>query len=281
MAVSAADVKKLRDATDAPMGECKAALEEAGGDFDRAVEILREKGKAAAGKRAGRETGEGIAKFVVSADRKTAAGIVLECETDFVARNESFIALADKLANAFLATDPGSDPTALEVDGKTVAVHLEEAVAVIRENIRLVKATRFTHDGTIGTYNHHDGKKACAVLVTGEGDGNAEAANNLAMQVVAIGAEYATIEQVPADKLETELRLATERTQNETPDKPANIIENIAKGRMKKEFLQVAVLSEQVYVKDGSKSIAQYVKETAGDAKIVSFTKLTVGASGE
>ncbi|MBS1706087.1 MAG: translation elongation factor Ts [Armatimonadetes bacterium] len=278
MAVSAQDVKRLRDDTDAPMGECKAALEEAGGDFERAKAILREKGKAAAGKRAGRATGEGIAKFALSPDKKTAAGIVLECETDFVANNEKFKELADTLVNAFVTTDPGSDPNAVVVNGKPVATLLEEAVAVIRENIKLVKAIQIKSDGVVGIYNHHNGKKAAAVLMSGEGDNVSEAGNNLAMQTVALGAQYVDVEAVPKEILDKEYEIAMQRTQAEQSGKPQNVLENIAKGRVNKEFMQTQVLMEQPFAKDPSKTVKQYVEETAKGSKPTKVISLAVGA---
>ena len=141
---TAADVGRLRAETDAPLMECKAALDEADGDFDRAKQILREKGKAAAAKRADRTTAEGVVAFAKSADGKTVAGVVLESETDFVARNDQFIATAQKIAEMVRDGAAGADPLTLSADGKTVNDLIVEAVGKIRENIRLAKAVRVT-----------------------------------------------------------------------------------------------------------------------------------------
>src|SRR5580700_5752825 len=125
---TAADVKRLREETDAPMMECKQALDEADGDYEKAKTILREKGKAAAAKRADRSTAEGAVAFAASADGKTVGGVVLECETDFVANTDVFIDLAQKIAEAYRDNGVGADPLAVTVDGKTVKELTEEAV---------------------------------------------------------------------------------------------------------------------------------------------------------
>jgi len=165
---TAQDVKKLRDATDAPMMECKSALDEADGNLDRAKEILREKGKAAAGKKAGRATGAGV--VAIANSNGNVAGVVLETETDFVSRNEAFVALAQKAADALLAD--------ANVDLSTYPV---ESAAAFRENALLGKTVRLENAGVVSIYVHHDKTKGS--IVTGEGD--AEARRQVAIHAVA------------------------------------------------------------------------------------------------
>ena len=276
--ISAADVKKLREETDAPMMECKGALDEAGGDFDKAKQILREKGQAAAQKRAGRSTSEGIAKFVASQDGKTAVGLVVECETDFVAKNESFKELVDKLANGMLAAGAaGSD---VVVDGKTVAEHLEQAIAVIRENIQLKKALFLqAKDGLIAVYNHHDSKKASAVEVSGSASNMKDAGFQVAIQTVAFPPTFLKKEDVPADVIAEEIKIETERAINE--GKTREIAEKAAVGRVNKEYYQKEVLLEQMMYTDQKKSVSTYLSEEGkvggGPISVLQFVRLEVG----
>src|SRR5438128_1301573 len=129
MAFTPADVMRLREMTDAPMMECKAALTEADGDFEKAKEILREKGKSAVAKRADRTTSAGVVAFSTRHDHKVIGGVVLESETDFVARNEDFVAIAEEIAEIFMHHDPGNDPMAVKHGDKTVKDIVEQAVA--------------------------------------------------------------------------------------------------------------------------------------------------------
>ncbi len=276
--ISAADVKKLREETDAPMMECKAALDEAGGDFAKAKEILREKGQAAAAKRAGRSTSEGIAKFVAAAGGKSAVGLVVECETDFVAKNENFIALVGKLADGMLAA--GSAGPDVTVDGKSVATHIEEAIAVIRENIQLKKAVFVqAKEGVIAVYNHHDAKKASAVEVSGSASNLQDAGFQVAIQTVAFSPAYLKKDDVPKDVIENEIRIETERAINE--GKSPEIAEKAAMGRVNKEFYQQQVLLEQPMYTDAKKSVSAYLAEEGkvggGPISVLQFVRLQVG----
>lgn len=279
MAISASDVKRLREETDAPMMECKVALEEAGGDFEKAKAILREKGQSAAAKRSGRSTSEGVAKFVVSADGKTAVGVVLESETDFVSNNEGFRKLVDTLANGLLnapADAVNGDVNSVSIDGKTVAELVTEGVALFRENIQLTQAVKLETDGAIGVYNHHTGKQAAVVMVSGDAANAGEVATKGAIQAVAMGATYLTKAEVPQDIIAQEMELETQRAIND--GKPAEMAAKIAEGRVNKEFFKSQVLLEQPFLEDESKSTAQFLKEMAqGTAEVTGFKRLTVG----
>ncbi|MBS1721801.1 MAG: translation elongation factor Ts [Armatimonadetes bacterium] len=278
MSISASDVKKLRDETDAPMMECKAALEEAGGDMAKAKDILRTKGQAAAAKRAGRSTSEGIAKFVVAADGKSAAGIVVECETDFVAKNDSFKALVDRIASGML--EAGSANADTVIDGKTVAVLLEEAVAVIRENIVLKKSTFLSSTrGVFAVYNHHTGKTASAVEVSGSASNLQSAGHQVAIQTVAFPPSFLKKEDVPKDVIDREIQIETQRAIEE--GKPAEIAEKAAQGRVNKEYFQKEVLLEQMMYTDPKKSVSNYLAEEGkvggGPIAVLQFVRLEVG----
>lgn len=256
---TAADVKKLREDTDAPMMECKAALDEADGDFARAKEILREKGKAAAVKRAGRSTGAGTVAFA-TANGKT-AGIVLECETDFVALNPEFVAYAQKAAEA-------------AVGGATSFEDIQtEATAKFRENSKVGKVVVF--EGNVATYVHHDKTKGAAVAFSGDGD--VDAVKKVAIQAVAFPPEYLSKDQISQEWLDAQLATETKRAIDE--GKPENIAKNIAQGRVNKEVVKQVVLLEQPYYADPAKSVAQYLAESAKGVTITEFAYLAVGVA--
>lgn len=271
---TAQDVKRLREETDAPMMECKGALDEADGDFEKAKQILREKGKAAAGKRAGRATSAGVVAMSVHHDHKIVGAIVLESETDFVARNEDFVALAQELAEIFLHNEPGSDPLAVKHGDKTVGEMVEGAVATIRENIKLAKAMRITSENQLCTYVHHDRTKGSIVEMTGDATVH-DAGRSVAIQVVAFPPEVVSKDQLSQEMLDREIEIETQRAIGE--GKPENIAKNIAQGRVNKEFVNKAVLLEQPFYVDPSKSVKQYMAENAKGSEIKSFVYLAVG----
>lgn len=273
---SAADVKRLRDETSAPMMECRSALDEAGGDYERAKEILREKGQAAAAKRSDRSTSEGIVA-IATAD-SAIAGVIVQCETDFVSTNSDFKALVAEVAKIVL--DKGAAGLSLEEAleltndaGTSIKGLLEEAVGKIRENIQLAKVVKMS-GGSYGYYVHHDNKKGAIVELN---SGNDEVGKYVSMQVVSANppAEFLTKEELPQDRLAKELEIETERAIQE--GKPAEMAAKIAQGRVNKEFVKSAVLLEQPFFMDASKSVADYVKEKSAGLTVTGFTKLAVG----
>ncbi len=273
---SAADVKRLRDETSAPMMECRSALDEAGGDYERAKEILREKGQAAAAKRSDRSTSEGIVA-IATAD-SAIAGVIVQCETDFVSTNSDFKALVAEVAKIVL--DKGAAGLSLEEAleltndaGTSIKGLLEEAVGKIRENIQLAKVVKMS-GGSYGYYVHHDNKKGAIVELN---SGNDEVGKYVSMQVVSANppAEFLTKEELPQDRLAKELEIETERAIQE--GKPAEMAAKIAQGRVNKEFVKSAVLLEQPFFMDASKSVADYVKEKSAGLTVTGFTKLSVG----
>ncbi|MCH8979434.1 MAG: translation elongation factor Ts [Armatimonadetes bacterium] len=278
--IDAQIVKRLRQETGAPMMECKKALVEAEGDFDRAKQILREKGQAQAAKRAGRATSEGIAAVVASEDSTKVACIVVECETDFVARNADFKTMVGELADGLLASvEAGAGETvepdlSTVINGMSLQQHAEEAVAKIRENIRIVSAVvaKAADGGKIAVYNHtNTGKAASYIEYTGD---DAKAAFQVAIQTVAFPPTFLRKEDVPQNLIDEEIKTETQRAINE--GKPADIAGKIAQGRVNKEFFQSRVLLEQPLWTDAKKKVSDYAK--AAGIEIVGYRHFAVGA---
>jgi elongation factor Ts len=272
MAYTAADVKRLREETDAPMMECKAALEEAGGDFERAKEILREKGKAAAGKKAGRATTAGAVAISATPDNKAVAGVVVESETDFVSKNPEFASMAQEVAD--YVRDHGA-PAGNPMDDPKMKEFAENIVAKFRENIQITKAVRVASENPIHTYVHHDKTKGTIVLAEGENAGS-EAVRKVAVQAAAFPPEVVSKDQLSQEKLDSEIEIETKRAIDEGKDE--KIARNIAQGRVNKEYVKRVVLLEQPLYIDPNKSVAQYLAEEAKGATVSSFVYLAVGA---
>ncbi len=270
--ISAQMVKALREKTDAPLMDCKRALEEAGGDMPKAELILREKGMAQAAKRADRSTNAGVVAVASSDDHKTIGAIVLESETDFVARNEDFIALANKIAEA-VRDNESDEPLKIQVNGSTVGDMISEAVGKIRENIQLTKAVRMTSNSPIASYVHHDRTKGAVIVV--EGEGSHEVIRKVAIQTVASPPQVIRKEQLSQEKIDSEVEIETQRAIKEGKDE--KIARNIATGRVNKEYVKKVVLLEQPFYMDANKSVGQYLKEEAKDANVKDFLYLSVG----
>ena len=277
--IKAADVKALREQTGAGMMDAKAALIEADGDADRAIELLRVKGQASAAKRSDRGTSEGIVASYIHANKKVGALVEVQCETDFVARNEDFIKMSEQIAT--MVRDAGSvpeDPHELTHGGVSVKALIEEAVGKIRENIKVAKAAVLKTEKTLASYVHHDKKKAVIVEIEG-GDGSAEVGRQLAIQSVAFPPEYVSRDQVPQSMIDAELETETQRAINE--GKAPDIAKNIAMGRINKEFMKRVVLLEQPFYKDNNISVAQFVEtesKTVGTPiKVLSVHRFVVG----
>lgn len=277
MAYTAQDVKRLREKTDAPMMECKAALDEANGDMDKAEIILREKGKGVASKKAGRATTAGVVAFSVSADHKRVGAVVLESETDFVARNEMFVQVAEELAEIFLHNDPGTDPMAVMHGDKSVKDIVEGLVATIRENIQLTTVIHKVTENQFATYVHHDKTKGSLIEITGDDDQTRNVGRKVAIQTVSQPPDVVKKEDLSQEKLAAEIEIETKRAIEEGKD--ANIAKNIATGRVNKEFIKKAVLLEQPFYMDPSKTVAQFLSEEAKGHQIIGFTYLAVGSN--
>ncbi len=272
---TAADVKRLRDQSGAGMMDCKNALAEADGDFEAAIEILRKKGVKDAGKRADRTAGNGL--ITAQLDGNTEGVMVeLNCETDFVAKNEQFQELAAKIAKAALKNKVADRLTLLTAEtdsGKTVEQLIEEASASIKEKLELGRYARL-EGGYVTTYLHksdRDLPPTLGVLVQLDG-ANEEVAKDLAQQIAAMRAQYVTRDQVPAEVVEKERRIAEEITREE--GKPEQAIPKIVEGRLGAFFKDV-VLIEQASVKDPKQSIKQVL--AAGKVSVQAFARFQVG----
>lgn len=269
-AVTAAMVKELRESTGAGMMDCKKALAATDGDMDKAVEFLREKGLAAAAKKAGRIAAEGIVKTVVSG--KEAAIVEVNSETDFVAKNADFNAYVDDVAAQALHTSATDIDTFLaekwEKDTtKTVAEALSSEIAIIGENLSIRRFEKVSQpNGMVASYIHMGGKIGVLVNVetTVVNEAIEEMAKNVAMQVAAIKPLYTSDAEVDADFLAKEKEILTAAAKNEKPDANDKIIEGMVKGRINKELKEICLL-DQVYVKaeDGKQSVSAYVAQVA------------------
>ncbi len=272
MAISATDVKKLRDATGAGMMDAKKALEEAEGDFDKAIEVLRVKGAAKAQKRGAERTAS--AGLVASSG---GALVQINCETDFVAKSEGFIALADEIAAAADQAKAVDAEALAEVplpSGRTVAEAIQALAAVIGEKLELGRVAYF--DGKAATYLHRrasDLPPAVGVLVAFEGTDEA-AARGAAMQIAAMRPQYVTREEIPADVVEKEREIAAATAREE--GKPEQALPKIVEGRLNGFFKDV-VLLDQPSVQDSKKNV-QAVLTEAG-VSVTRFARFEVGSA--
>ncbi len=271
--ITAADVNKLRQITGAGMMDCKKALVEADGDFDLAIENLRKKGQKVAANRADRESTEGASIAIVNADKTAGVVITLGCETDFVGKNEGFVKLATDLANHALAFHTKEEFLASDFGGMTVADKLIEQTGVIGEKIEITVFERL--EGTfVGSYIHAGNKIATIVSLSANVEGADEAARNVAMQAAAmnpIALNEAGVDQAIIDK---EIEIAKEQLRAE--GKPEAMLENISKGKIQR-FYKDNTLVNQDYIKDGSMSVAAYIKTVDPSLVITGFKRAALG----
>lgn len=265
MAITASMVKELRERTGAGMMECKKALVESNGDLDAAVEHLRKTGLAQADKKATRIAAEGQIILAINADDTHAVMVEVNCETDFVAKDESFLAFANQVADAALASASDDVATVMSDDLETTRQTL---VSKIGENVQVRRMARMTSDGTIGAYVHGG---RIGVLVDLEG-GDADLARDIAMHVAALNPAFRSVDDVPAEVLEKEKQFLI--SQAADSGKPADIIEKMVTGRLRKHLSDITLLG-QPFVKDGDVTVEQLLKNNG--AKVVSFTRLAVG----
>ena len=273
MAVTTALIKELRERTGAGMLDCKKALEENGGDIEKAIDWLREKGIAKAAKKSGRVAAEGLVFGAVSSDRKK--GVILEfnSETDFVAKNDEFKSFGEKLVQLSLEHDVTSEDELkeLQLEGKKIDNVLTELIAKIGENMNIRRLKLVKTDGFVETYIHLGGKIGVLVNMSGEATSeNIEKAKGVAMHIAAMDPKYLNSEQVTTEDLEREKEIA--RHQLEQEGKPANIVEKILEGKMRK-FYEENCLVNQKYVRDDSLTIEKFIAPLS----IVSFDRFKVG----
>lgn len=275
MAISASDVKKLRDVTGVGMMDCKKALEEAGGDFDAAIDLLRKKGQKVAAKRADRDAKEGAILTRSSADKKTAILVEVNCETDFVARNEGFQEFADAIADVVMSGLPADRNALLAMtlpDGRTIETALTDMTGKIGEKIDVRQMTVVrVQEGEVISYIHPGARLGVLVKTSGAGDLET-AGRDVAMQVAAMNPVAATRDEVDADLVQKEMEIARDAALNE--GKPEAIVDRIAQGKVER-YYKDNVLVEQPFVKDSSQTVQDMLK--AAKVDVHGFVRFALG----
>ena len=271
--ITAADVNKLRTITGAGMMDCKKALVESEGDFDLAIENLRKKGQKVAANRSDRESTEGAAIAVVNAENTAGVVITLNCETDFVGKNESFVKLATELANQALKFNTKEELLASDFNGMTVADKLIEQTGVIGEKIEIASFERL-EGAFIGSYIHAGNKIATLTALSSKVDGAEEVARNVSMQAAAMNPIALNEDGVDAVVIEKEIEIAKDQLRAE--GKPEAMLDNIAKGKLNR-FFKDNTLVNQDFIKDSSMSVAAYVKSVSPDLTVTGFKRVALG----
>ena len=273
MKITASEVNKLRQATGAGMMDCKNALVEAEGNFELAVENLRKKGQKVAAKRADRDSAEGAVLARVNAENTAAVLVSVNCETDFVAKNDSYLALANSILDVALNQTSLEGLLAADLFGMTVAEKLIEQTGVIGEKIEIGGFERI-EDAFVGHYIHAGNRIATIVGLSADIDGAAEVAKNVAMQAAAMNPLALNEDGVDASVIEKEIEIAKDQLRLE--GKPEAMLDNIAKGKIKR-FFKDNTLVNQDYIKDNKQSVAQYVKSVDVDLTVTNFRRLALG----
>lgn len=270
--ITASLVKELRERTGAGMMDCKKALQQTDGNIEAAIDYLRENGIAKAAKKADRIAAEGLSYIEVKGNK--AVILEINSETDFVAKNEKFVALVKNVADAILAAEPKTLEEALQVEaqGGTVEAVINEGIATIGEklSLRRFEVVSKTDSDAFGAYSHMGGRIGVLTLV--EGSIDEEAAKDVAMHIAALAPRYLDESEVPADVLEHEKKVLTEQALNE--GKPANIVEKMIVGRINK-FLEEITVVKQKFVKDDSLTVEKFVASKGG--KLAKFVRYEVG----
>ena len=270
--ITASLVKELRERTGAGMMDCKKALQQTDGNIEAAIDYLRENGIAKAAKKADRIAAEGLSYIEVKGNK--AVILEINSETDFVAKNEKFVALVKNVAEAILAAEPATLEEALQVEaqGGTVEAVINEGIATIGEKLSLRRFEVVTKSDAdaFGAYSHMGGRIGVLTLV--EGSTDEEAAKDVAMHIAALAPKYLDESEVPADVLEHEKKVLTEQALNE--GKPANIVEKMIVGRINK-FLEEITVVNQKFVKDDSFTVEKFLASKGG--KLAKFVRYEVG----
>ena len=273
MAVTMAEISKLRKLTGAGMMDCKKALTETNGDIEAAKEIIRKKGQAVAAKREDREAAEGCT--LAKAEGSYAAIVALKCETDFVAKNESFVALTKRILEAAVAAKATNreDVLALTIDGVDVKTLITDEIGKTGEKMELGDFEYLEAPYT--TAYIHPGNKLATIVGFNQADTDYQVAHDVAMQVAAMNPIAVRSEEVPADVIEKEMEIGREKARQE--GKPENILDRIAQGRLHK-FFQENCLVDQAFVKEPKETIQQYLSASNKDLTVTAFRRYTLNA---
>ena len=268
MEISAADVMRLRKATGAGMMDCKKALAEADGDFNRATDIIREKGKLVASKRADRAATEGVVLAKVNESKKSGAILVLNCETDFVAKNEAFVAFAEKILDAAIANNAADLDAvkALVLDGRTVENHVIEQTGVIGEKLDLPYYSKLDAE-TVVAYIH-PGNRLSTLVGFNKADVDAQVTKDVAMQVAAMNPVAVDKANVPAEVVEKELEIAKEKFRQE--GKPEAMLDKISQGALEKFFKENTLLN-QAFIKENKQTVSDFLKSQDKGLTVTGF----------
>ncbi len=276
VAISASDVKKLRDMTGAGMMDCKKALSAADGDFDKAVEELRKRGQKVASKRADRDATEGVVIALVNETNDKGIVLKLTSETDFVAKNEDFVAVAQQMAEKALEAFPSTLEALNEVkfdDKLTIAEKATERTGVIGEKIEVNEYGRLEAPLVVA-YNHMGNRAGVIVALTKAGDQFVASGRDVAMQVAAMKPVAVDKDGVDASVVEKEIEIGKEVARNE--GKPEAMLDKIAQGKLNKFYKENTLLS-QAFVKNGKQSVSDYLKEQDKDLTVTAFEHIAVG----
>lgn len=273
--ISASDVKKLRDMTGAGMMDCKKALSEAGGDFDKAIEELRKRGQKLSTKRADRDAKEGVVVAMVSDDKSKGIVLRLSCETDFVAKNESFIDLTKRFAQIALDNMPDSSEAllALPFDGITIGDKVAEQTGVIGEKIEISSYEKL-QAALVCPYIHMGYRAGVLIGLNKDAAGAFDAGRDVAMQVAAMRPVAVDKDDVDQTTIEKEIEIGKEQARQE--GKPEAMLEKIALGKLQK-FFKESTLLNQDYVKDNKMSVSQYLKSIDKELTVTAFRHVELG----
>lgn len=270
--ITAADINKLRQATGAGMMDCRKALTESNGDFEAAIDWLRKQGQKVAAKRSDREAKEGVVLAKTTADNKAGIVVCISCETDFVSKNADFVAFATSIADAAIAHNVKSaeELNNVEINGAKVSDLINDKLAAIGEKIEVSKFERVDAP-FVSSYIHGANRMGVLVGLTHEAD---EAGKDVAMQIAAMNPLAVDESAIPADVIAREKEIAIELVKAE--GKPAEMAEKIAMGKLNK-FFKDNTLMAQPFVKDGNKSVADYLKGFHADLKVTEFKRVALG----
>ena len=267
-AITAQDINKLRQATGAGMMDCRKALTETNGDFEAAIDWLRKQGQKVAAKRSDREAKEGVIIAQTSADNKTGFVVCISCETDFVSKNADFVAFAQSIADA------AEELNEVSVNGAKVADLINDKLASIGEKIGIAKFERVDAP-FVASYIHGAYRMGVLVALTAA---NAELGKDLAMQIAAMNPVAVDPESVPTETVEREraIIIDTMKADPKMAGKPEDMIAKIAEGKIGAFFKEQTLLA-QAFVKDGSKSVGEYIKSVDGAIKVTEFKRVALG----
>ncbi len=271
--ITAAEVNKLRKATGAGMMDCKKALVEAEGDFDKAIEVLRKKGQKVAAKRADRDSAEGAAIAKVNDNNTKGVIISLNCETDFVAKNDDFIKMANNFADIALTVSSKEELLKADYNGISVEDKLTEQTGVIGEKIE-IGAFKSLEAPFVGSYIHAGNKIAVVTGLSKNVEGADEAAKNVSMQAAAMNPIALNEEGVDQETIDKEIEIAKDTLRQE--GKPEEMLDKIAKGKIQRYFKDNTLVN-QAFIKDSKQSVADYVKTLDADLTVVGFERVALG----